>query len=109
MNIIKVIIYSTHSKKEPFSEWETKLNTMTRAVINQRLDRVKIGNLGDAKIIKGGGGIWELRINHGPGYRIYFGKRTREIIVLLLGGDKGTQDRDIEKAKRYWLDYKERL
>jgi putative addiction module killer protein len=66
-----------------------------------------LGNFGDSKIIKGGDGIWELRINFGPGYRVYFGKKGTTIIILLLGGNKGTQERDIIKAKKYWLEYKE--
>jgi putative addiction module killer protein len=56
---------------------------------------------------KGGGGVYEFRINYGAGYRIYYGKSGTTIVVLLVGGDKGSQDRDIEKAKRYWLDFKE--
>jgi putative addiction module killer protein len=56
--------------------------------------------------MKGTDGVWELRIQHGPGYRIYFGKVGIKVVVLLIGGDKGSQERDIAKANRYWLDYK---
>ncbi len=66
-----------------------------------------MGNFGDAKRIKGGEGVLELRISYGPGYRIYFGKDGSTVVVLLIGGDKGSQNRDIAKAKRYWLDYKD--
>lgn len=66
-----------------------------------------LGNYGDCKILKGTSGIYELRIDCGPGYRIYFGKDSNTIVVLLVGGDKKNQDKDIEKVKKYWLDYKE--
>lgn len=108
MNVIKVVICSTRSKREPFSEWEGTLDIMARAIINQRLDRIKKGNLGNTKNIKGSRGIWEFRIQYGPGYRIYFGKQRNTVIVLLVGGKKANQNKDIEKAKQYWLDYKER-
>jgi putative addiction module killer protein len=68
-----------------------------------------LGNFGDCKLIKGGEGVSELRIDYGPGYRIYFGKDKATIVALLIGGNKGSQTRDIAKAKRYWLDYKESL
>lgn len=107
MNTIKIIVYSTSTGKEPFVIWRKKLNKVVRAIINVRLDRMRFGNFGDAKMIKGGGGLWELRIPQGPGYRIYFGKKGKTVVILLTGGDKGSQKRDIVKAKEYWLDYKE--
>lgn len=107
MNTIQIIIYKTSANKEPYSIWEAKLDIMTRAVINNRLDRMSLGNFGDAKLLKSTGGIWELRINWGPGYRIYFGKSAKTIVVLLIGGDKKSQESDIQKAQSYWLDYKE--
>lgn len=78
-------------------------------MIKSRINRIRLGNFGDAKMLKGTGGIWELRIDWGPGYRIYFGKAEKMIVMLLTGGDKKSQTRDIEKAKRYWLDYKEQI
>ena len=105
--IIKIIIYTISSGKQPFIEWQKELDTKTKAIILSRLARIRGGNLGDCKHIKGGGGIWELRIDYGPAYRIYFGKKVTTIIVLLIGGDKRSQSRDITKAKRYWLTYKE--
>ena len=66
-----------------------------------------MGNSGDWKVIKNGGGICEIRVAQGPGYRVYFAKDGATIVVLLAGGDKSSQDRDIEKAKKYWRDYKE--
>ena len=69
---------------------------------------MRLGNLGDTKLIKNGNGIFELRIDFGSGYRIYFGKYNNSIIILLLGGDKKSQTRDIEKAKNQWLDCKDK-
>lgn len=109
MDTIKIIIYATSTGKEPYSTWEDNLDTKARAVIKNRLDRIRLGNFGDATIIKGGGGLWELRIDYGPGFRIYFRKQRSTIVVLLTGGDKGSQSRDIAKAKQYWLDYKDSI
>lgn len=74
--------------------------------IAARLDRVELGNLGDHKGI--GDGIMELRVNYGPGYRVYYAFDNEVIVLLLLGGDKSTQCKDIERAREYWSDYKER-
>lgn len=106
MNII-TIVYKTSAGKEPFSEWYLGLDRDTRYTITARLKRVRLGNLGDCKILKGAAGVWELRIDYGPGYRVYFGRQGDEILVLLAGGSKGSQERDIEKAKQYWINHKE--
>ncbi len=109
MKLLKIIIYSTDTGKEPFSAWLESLERKTRAIVRNRLDRMILGNWGDAKVIKGGGSIWELRIDHGPGYRVYFGTEGRTLVILLTGGAKKSQNRDIAKAKSYWLEYKEML
>ena len=106
MNYITIETYTTPAGNKPFNKWRDKLDVNIRAVIRTRLDRVKFGNFGDCSAIKGCDGIWELRIDVGPGYRIYFGKVGSTIIVLLIGGAKGSQMRDIEKAKRYWRECK---
>ena len=74
-----------------------------------RLDRIALGAFGDYKPIKGAHGLFELRIDFGPGYRIYFGNQGSQLVILLIDGDKGSQSRDIAKAKRYWESYKESL
>ena len=107
MSLIKIVIYATDTGKEPFSEWENGLDKKIRAIVMKRLDRIKLGNFGDAKRIQGSTGIWELRIDHGPGYRIYFGREETTIVILLTGGSKKSQTRDITKVKQYWIEYKE--
>lgn len=76
----------------------------TRGIL-ARLARVRLGNLGDCKPV--GEGVSELRVDYGPGYRVYFGQKGRTLVVLLCGGDKRTQDRDIRLAKLYWREFKE--
>jgi putative addiction module killer protein len=69
------------------------------------LARIRIGNFGDCETIQGKRGLYEMRIHFGSGYRIYFGKYKERIILLLIGGDKSTQKKDIKKAEQYWLCY----
>jgi putative addiction module killer protein len=104
--MIDIVMYAISTKKRPFAEWLDDLESKTQAVILKRLARVRLGNFGDCKYVQGGDGIYELRIDYGSGYRIYFGEEKSTVVVLLIGGDKKSQNRDIEKAKRYWLEYK---
>jgi len=100
-------IYVTVDGRSPFSEWLASLrDTKARAKVRVRLDRVSLGNFGDCYGV--GGGVQELRIDYGPGYRVYFGKLGSTIVLLLCGGDKSTQATDIELAKRYWNEYRRR-
>ena len=106
--MIKLLNYSIKTTgREPFPEWLDDQDSKTRAIVFTRLDRVAVGNFGDCKQIKDASGVWELRIDYGPGYRVYFGKKGMDIVILLVGGDKGSQSRDIAKARRYWLNFKE--
>ncbi|MFN6514517.1 MAG: type II toxin-antitoxin system RelE/ParE family toxin [Nostoc sp. CreGUA01] len=99
--------YLTVDGKNVFDEWLDSLrDRRAKAKIRARLDRVEDGNLGDCKSV--GEGICELRIDYGPGYRIYFGQEGITIIILLCGGDKSTQEQDIVKAQEYWKDYRSR-
>lgn len=85
-------------KTAAFEAWLSALRDRpARARINIRIDRLGLGNPGDVKPV--GGGVSELRIDHGPGYRVYFARRGTALIVLLAGGDKSTQDRDIRTAQ----------
>lgn len=81
-----------------FSTWLRGLRDDRAVVrITTRLDRLKLGNVGDAKAL--GGGVNELRIDYGPGYRVYYCQRGRLLVLLLCGGDKRTQDKDIKRAR----------
>lgn len=85
---------------EAFSEWLTDLRDRAgAAVVARRVRRITQGNFGDAKSV--GDGVSELRIDFGPGYRVYFTRRGEVVVVLLCGGDKSTQARDIAKAKEF--------
>jgi putative addiction module killer protein len=84
---------------EVFTRWFDGLrDRQVRARINVRIRRLSLGNFGDAKPV--GEGVSELRIDFGPGYRVYFARRGRILVVLLAGGDKNSQDRDIKKAQK---------
>jgi len=84
-------------KTEHFSKWLDRLSDLqARARVQARIERLALGNPGDVAPV--GEGVSELRINYGPGYRVYFKQRGREVIILLAGGDKRTQARDIKAA-----------
>ena len=102
---LRVREYLTAEGKNPFRQWLGTLDTPTRARIQARVLRFELGNLGDHKSV--GAGVWEARLVFGPGYRIYFGKHGRSVVVLLAGGAKGSQQRDIRRARASWTDYLE--
>jgi putative addiction module killer protein len=106
-SLVKILFYETSTGKSPLHSWLDKLDTNTRAIMRTRIDRIKLGNFGDVKRITNSDGVFELRIAYGPGYRIYFGKINEKTIVLLLGGNKGSQRKDIEKAKKFWIEVKD--
>ena len=95
--------YFTAEGHSPFGAWLATLDVAVRARIQARVFRFQFGNLGDHKSV--GEGVWEARLTFGPGYRLYFGKDGSRIVLLLLGGDKSTQKKDIERARRYWAEY----
>lgn len=89
----------TIKKTRHFLEWESRLRDFRAKVrVQARIRRLSLGNAGDAKSV--GEGVMEMRIHYGPGYRVYFTRRGGELVVLLVGGDKSTQSRDVELAKR---------
>jgi putative addiction module killer protein len=92
---------------ETFRKWRIRLkDERIRALIASRLDRLAFGNAGDVKPV--GQGIGELRIDYGPGYRIYYQKRGNTVVILLCGGNKNTQANDIKTAKRLAKEWSEK-
>ena len=86
-------------KTELFAQWlDRQPDPQARARVLARIERLAQGNAGDVQPV--GGGVSELRINYGPGYRVYFKQRGREVVILLAGGDKSTQVKDIRTALR---------
>jgi putative addiction module killer protein len=99
--------YQTRDGKRPFMRWLEDLRDMqARTRITARLARIAVGGVGDAKPV--GEGVMELKIDWGPGYRVYFARVGKVIALLLCGGDKRTQQKDIDRAKEYFEDYKAR-
>lgn len=99
--------YVTAEGNRPLPDWIGPLrDRQARARIKARLDRLADGNFGDHHAV--GEGVYELRIDWGPGYRIYYAKTDRMVLLLVCGGDKRTQDRDIKRAKDYFKDYQAR-
>jgi putative addiction module killer protein len=99
--------YLTETGDKPFKEWLDGLkDIVARQKIRIRLDRVRLGNLGKNRSV--GEGIYELKIEYGPGYRVYYGLDKKTVVLLLLGGDKSSQKKDIDQARTYWEDHKRR-
>ncbi len=99
--------YLTEDKKNPYSEWISSLkDTQAQYIIDARLVRVRRGLFGNCKPV--GKGVLELKIPYGPGYRVYFGRDGDTIVILLCGGTKRTQKKDIKQAQVYWEDYQRR-
>jgi len=99
--------YLTPDGKSPYEDWFNSLrDNKAKAKIRIRIGRVMAGNMGDYRSV--GSGVFEFRIDYGPGYRIYFGRLGSTIVLLLCGGDKDSQKRDIRQAKEYWQDYESR-
>lgn len=106
MSVKKIIVYQDAAGNEPFTKWLKSLkDPVTRRRILKRLYRVESGNYGDYKNL--GDGVNELRFFFGAGYRVYFGEDGDTIVILLCGGDKASQPKDIEKARIYWKEYKQ--
>src|SRR5512146_166107 len=100
---VELRYYQTSAGEQPFVAWMQGLrDRQARARIEARLARVAVGNLGDVEPV--GEGVVELRIDWGPGYRVYFSRLGQVIVLLLCGGDKRTQQRDIKRAKSYLED-----
>jgi putative addiction module killer protein len=99
--------YLTSDQRDLYLEWRCKLrDTKARIAVDRRINRLELGNFGDHKFCRDG--VWELRVDVGPGYRIYYAVAGRQIILLLCAGDKRTQDSDIDRACEYRQDWQGR-
>jgi putative addiction module killer protein len=99
--------YLTEADRDPYQEWLDKLKDLVgRVAIQRRVDRMASGNFGEHKALQEG--VWELKMDIGPGYRVYYALESNAIVLLLCGGAKSTQAADIKKAVRYWHDYQKR-
>lgn len=103
-NLFYIEIYRTSTEKEPYTEWVESLDKNVLARIDARITRIeRTGNFGICEPV--GDGVFELKLDFGPGYRIYFGYKTDTVLVFLLGGHKKGQQKDIDKAQEYWSEY----
>jgi len=103
----ELLHYLTPEGRDPFGEWLDELaDVKARARIAARLIRLHSGNFGDCKPV--GGGVWELRIDIGPGYRVYYAVADKRLILLCDGGDKRSQPSDINRAISRWRDWQDR-
>jgi putative addiction module killer protein len=101
----QILIYETETGKKPFEDFLKSLDITEQSRVYSRINRMEYGHYGDYKNV--GNGIFELRFTFSGGIRIYFAEIDRKIILLLCGGNKNTQKRDIQKAKEYWSSYNE--
>ncbi|WP_035918006.1 type II toxin-antitoxin system RelE/ParE family toxin [Legionella fairfieldensis] len=100
---IKIASYITKDGIDPFAKWFDKLNAIAAAKVSTALYRMELGNYSNVKSL--GNGVFEYKIDFGPGYRIYFGQDGEELVILVGGGSKKQQDKDIKIAKNYWQEY----
>lgn len=103
----ELLDYLADDGRDPFAEWLAELGDReARARVLTRTQRLRTGAFGDCKSLREG--VWELRVNYGPGYRVYYAQAGRRLILLLVGGDKRRQSADIETAVRFWQDWQRR-
>jgi putative addiction module killer protein len=99
-----VFVYETDNGDAPFYDWMDSIEGQDiHGIVLVRINRIEEGIFGDHRPV--GEGVNELRIDFGPGYRVYYGQTGKDIVILLGGGDKGSQNADIEQAKKYWRKY----
>ncbi len=104
--MIEVREYLDAEGNSPYAKWFDRLNVTAAVKVTTAVHRMEQGNFSNVKGV--GAGVYEYRIDFGPGYRIYFGKDGDQLVILLAGGTKKRQDADIAAAKRHWHDYKRR-
>ncbi len=103
--MVRVVHYVTEDGRDYFDEWLQCQDAEIRARVQTRIDRIELGNFGDHKGV--GDGVFELRIDFGPGYRVYYGLDSKTFVILLVGGTKKQQARDVKMAQTHWKTYKE--
>ena len=104
--MLMLLEYLEHDGSSPFAKWFATLDAVAAAKITTGVRRLELGNFSNVKGV--GAGVFEYRIDFGPGYRVYFGKNGERLVILLGGGTKKGQDRDIATARVRWKDYKKR-
>jgi putative addiction module killer protein len=105
--MIELLRYQSDDQREPFTDWlDTVRDKVAQARIRMRLRQVQAGNFGDCDTV--GEGVIELRVHVGAGYRVYCGRHGKAVVLLLCGGDKGSQAADIKEAKKLWAQWKRR-
>jgi len=104
--MLSILEYVDRAGTSPFAGWFQTLDGGAAAKVTTAVGRLELGNFSNVKGV--GAGVFEYRIDFGPGYRVYFGKIKDTVVLLLCGGDKTTQAADIRTAKEYWQDYKDR-
>jgi|ERR1039457_393472 putative addiction module killer protein len=105
--MIDIVHYLTPIGDDPFQSWLDELEDLkARVAVLRRIDRVSAGNFGDHKFLRDE--VWELRVDVGPGYRVYFGQQGKTLVLLLCGGTKRAQSADINRAARYLADFRRR-
>ena len=104
--MIEIVEYLNANEESPFAQWFERLDAQAAARVTVALTRMEQGNFSDTKGV--GAGVFERKLNFGPGYRIYFGKDGDQLVILLAGGTKKRQGNDILAAHQRWEDYKQR-
>lgn len=105
--MFEILHYTTSDGLDLFVNWVTKLrDIIARVSVDRRVNRASLGNFGDHSFCRDG--VWELRVDVGAGYRVYYALAGNEVVLLLCGGDKRTQQADIARACEYWQDWQRR-
>jgi putative addiction module killer protein len=103
---VRIVEYLDAAGRSPFTGWFDGLDATAAAKVTVALTRIEQGNLSNVKSV--GAGVLEYRLNFGPGYRLYFGREGLDLVILLVGGTKSRQQKDIATAQARWADYRQR-
>jgi len=104
LTLVNILYYEKENGRTPFLDWFNHLETLTQVIIAREIDKAFIDyNFRNVKSL--GGGLYEVKINYGPGFRVYFAHTINDCFLILLGGNKSSQKRDINLAQKYWSLY----